>query len=73
MGSIGVKVNTLPISDKFALTSIKRVLDGAYVMDNEEALMKMCGREQKKGESFRDFIDDLTFQAFSKQLVIICV
>ena len=38
---------------------MERVLDDTYVTDNEEALMKMCSREQKKGEILEDFIDDL--------------
>ena len=40
------KANTLPISDRFHLDSMKRVLDGTYVEGNEEALkkMKMCSR-----------------------------
>ena len=55
------KVNIFPISDRFDLTTMKRVSNGDYVKNNEEALikMKMCGREQKKGESLGDFIDDL--------------
>ena len=48
------KVNMLPIYNRFDLNSMKRVLDGASVKDNEEALMKMemYSRELKKGESF---------------------